>query len=285
MNHPADLISPEVERIVRDLGVPPCPAVLSDFSAEMRREEPDLMRISHLIGKDVAIAGALLKIVNSPLYALRHKAATVRQSLQMLGLRTTSNVVAGLLIRKAFPAVGSVDLTGFWDASTKIAQLSAYFARELGVANLDEAHTFALFRDCGVPVLMGRFPDYGRSIGVEAPHAASDVTLLERERYGVDHAEASAALARSWHMLPQVWSPIAVHHGVEAEARPQIAESAQRLIDVAMLAECAYRAHRCGVDPLTALAAKGDLLDRLGVAPGALDEDARVDVLRLLSGN
>ena len=39
----------------------------------------------------------------------------------------------------------------FWQTSSGIAVVAAQLTRPLGIKNRDEAYTFALFRDCGVP--------------------------------------------------------------------------------------------------------------------------------------
>ena len=147
-----DVVSPATAELIKEIGIPPCPAVLAEFMAEANREEPDFRRLSHLINKDVALAASVLKTINSPFYGLTRKARTVQDALALLGLRETSRLIAGLLLRQAFASSQSPAMYEFWDSSSRIAMIAAYLARELDVARLDEAHTFALFRDCGVPV-------------------------------------------------------------------------------------------------------------------------------------
>ena len=93
----------EAEQIVKQLGIPPCPAVLTVFLREMRQDDPDLPKIGKLIGGDVSLAAAMIKTVNSPFYGLDNKATSVPQALALLGRRTVGNLVTGLLLRQAFP--------------------------------------------------------------------------------------------------------------------------------------------------------------------------------------
>ena len=76
----------EFERTVLELGIPPCPKILLDLSAEVRKEEPDLQRIERLVSGDVGLSAALIKTVNSPFYGLRSKVHSVMQAIHMLGL-------------------------------------------------------------------------------------------------------------------------------------------------------------------------------------------------------
>ena len=76
--------SPTAQELVKEIGIPPCPAVLAEFMAESHKDDPDLRRLSHLVNKDVALAAAVLKTVNSPLYGLSRKARTVQDALALL---------------------------------------------------------------------------------------------------------------------------------------------------------------------------------------------------------
>lgn len=239
-----DPITPEIERLAREIGIPPCPAVLEDFIAETRREEPDFLRVSHLIGKDVALAATVLKTVNSPFYGLRTRVRTIRDALTVLGLTRATRLISGLLLRDAFPKADRAAMERFWDASSKIALITAYLARELEVADVDQAHTFGLFRDCGIPALMSRFPEYRRLAGDAISDGGGPVVARERERFGVDHALLGASLAHTWHLEEALWMPIAHHHPARAADITDAEDPSAKLVAVSLLAEWAWRAAR-----------------------------------------
>jgi HD-like signal output (HDOD) protein len=240
------LRSPGAEQLIKEIGIPPCPAVLAEFMAESNREEPDFRRLSHLINKDVALAASVLKTINSPFYGLNKKARTVQDALALLGLRETSRLIAGLLLRRAFASNQSPAMYEFWDASSRIAMIAAYLARELDVARLDEAHTFALFRDCGVPVLLTRFPEYEGLLAMTRCENERRRSEVERSRYGFDHALVSATLAQSWHLPTDMWQSIRIHNTYDQpgfDADPNMARAAP-LIALGLLAEQLHRIHR-----------------------------------------
>ncbi len=117
-----------------------------------------------------------------------------------MGLRNTVEVVTGLLLRQAFPAGDNTALESFWQTSSGIAETTAQLARPLGITNRDEAYTFALFRDCGVPLMIGKFPLYAKFINQN--RQTGTATAPEVVQFGIDHASLGARLAQSW-MLPQ----------------------------------------------------------------------------------
>src|SRR5687768_5242935 len=104
----------EVERLVKQLEIPPCPAILTRIVREMNSDDPNLSQVSKWVAEDVGLAAAMLKTVNSPLYGLRNKATSVQQALILLGLRHVAQLVTGLLLRQAFPVAQSAAMERFW---------------------------------------------------------------------------------------------------------------------------------------------------------------------------
>lgn len=199
------------ERVIRGIGIPPCPAVLAELLAEMGKDDPDLPHVGLLIGTDAGMAAAMLKTVNSPLYGLASKATTVRRALALVGLKGAGQLVTGFYLRQAFASQRGSVVEAFWSASTRLGLISACLSRLLGVADRDEAHTFGLFRDCGMPVLHGKFPDYARIVEM-ATASGRRFTDVEEEACGVDHACVGAALADSWSLPRHMSQAIVWHH-------------------------------------------------------------------------
>ncbi|MDH4191268.1 MAG: HDOD domain-containing protein [Betaproteobacteria bacterium] len=202
----------EAERIVKDIGIPPCPTILTNLVREMRHDEPDFRRVGELISGDVGLSASLLKTVNSPFYGLRTKATTIQQALALLGLEKVANLVTGLLLRQAFPHSNSAAMEGFWDSSSRVAALSAEFAGKLGGVDTDVAYTFGLFRDCGMPVLAAHFKDYDAILTGKALGPGDIVTAIEAERYGVTHAGIGYSLASSWFLADSLCEAVQNHH-------------------------------------------------------------------------
>jgi HD-like signal output (HDOD) protein len=246
-----NVASPTAHLPIKEIGIPPCPAVLVEFMGESSKDEPDFRRLSHLVNKDVALAASVLKTINSPLYGLSRKARTVQDALVLLGLRETSRLIAGFLLRQAFATSASPAMYDYWDASSRIAMIAAYLARELGIARLDEAHTYALFRDCGIPVLLARHPEYEALLVSTRCENERRRTDAEHSSYGYDHALVGATLAQSWHLPSDLWHAIRVHNaydepGFLADERTRRFGS---LIAVGLLAEQMHRIHRGTYDP------------------------------------
>lgn len=207
---PADLMA-RAEPHAREIMVPPCPDILVDFVAQMRAPAPNLRRLSSLIGSDVALSAALLKTVNSSFYRLTAKASTVQQALAILGLRASANLISGLLLRQAFPVRANPLMQGFWTSTSMLAQCATGLATRLKCIPPDEAHTYMLFRDCGIAAMIARFADYGDIVELFRCKPSARAMAAELHRYRYQHARVGYAFTRNW-MLPETLCLSILHH-------------------------------------------------------------------------
>ncbi|MFN7086272.1 MAG: HDOD domain-containing protein [Burkholderiales bacterium] len=240
------VIGQEAEQLVKSIGIPPCPAILTALVREMRCDDPDFGRIAALISGDVGLAAAMLKTVNSPFYGLHTKATTVQQALALLGLRTVTHLITGLLLRQAFPVADSRFMERFWDLSSRIASVCAQLTRRVRSIDRDEAHTYGLFRDCGIPPLMLKFPGYARALAALDGDSARSIIEIDEEHCGIDHAEIGHYLGKSWYLSEQVALAILWHHDHAALSgkHPALPAASVRLIALGMAAEHVLRTYR-----------------------------------------
>jgi HD-like signal output (HDOD) protein len=233
------LLEIEAQRFAEEVGIPPCPEILARFSAEMQASDPDLRRLSALIANDVGLSAALLSIVNSTFYGLEKKATSVQQALSILGLRAGANIVTGLMLRFAFPAGTSRAMQRFWDDSSTTAAAAAGIAARLKGVDPADAHTYTLFRDCGIPVMLRKFPVYGEVLDANRTKPGRHLITVEDNRFRMNHAHVGFALARGWLLPDSMCKAILYHHQpdtVVAFSR-DLEPANPRLVAFGMLAE------------------------------------------------
>lgn len=227
------------ERSLHDVGIPPCPAILKRFMDEVNQEEPDYNRLAGIIGTDVSLSAGLLKTANSPYFGLRQRARSVHEALNLLGLKTATRAVAGIILRNSFPS--SQNLERFWDASTRIAHLSGWLAKRFAMRGVlaEDAYTFGLFRDCGIPVLLRRFSEYGGVLAAANRDSVQDFCKVEESALPTNHAMVGCMLAQSWWLPEEICLAISNHHepGALLAGGIPLPESSRRLIAVSQLAE------------------------------------------------
>jgi HD-like signal output (HDOD) protein len=153
--------------------------------------------------------------------------------------------MTGLLARQAIPA-NSEALASFWDVSTRRAQAMVFLSRRMRIGEPDVAHTFGLFCDTGVPLLMDRFADYGITFADASLDAARPFTALEDERHATSHAAIGCLLARNWGLSADVGWAILHHHDYAVLDDANTAGAVRSLVALSVLAEsaiCKYQGH------------------------------------------
>lgn len=236
IQHPQ--IDPQLERSLLDIEIPPCPEILTRIMAEMHKEEPDYHRLSNLISADVALSAGLIKTTNSPYFARQQRARTVYDALSILGLRVASHTIAGIILRNLFPDTPS--MVRFWDASARTARLCAWLAHQLDIPDLnaDDAYTFGLFHDCGIPVLISRLPNYKEVLGLANRDAHNEFTAAEDSLLQTNHAVLGSTLARSWWLEEDMCLAIHHHHALTAlTPNSTLPKSCRQFIATAHFAE------------------------------------------------
>ena len=228
-----------IERSILDVGIPPCPLILDRFITETRREDPDFKRLASIIGTDVGLSAGLIKTANSPFFGMRQRVRSVNEALTILGLKSASRAVAGIILREAFPNVPNLER--FWDASARIASLSGWLAQHFEIRGLraEDAYTFGLFRDCGIPVLLGRFPQYEKVLMAANSDANNGFVEVENAGMPTNHAMVGCILAQSWWLPEEICLAIRNHHDLVAleSIDSRLPMQSRRLIATAQLAE------------------------------------------------
>jgi HD-like signal output (HDOD) protein len=237
--------SDPVDALIRSIRIPPRPSLLADLQRELAAPDPELDAIARIVASDVGMSGALLKLANSPFYGSRRKAKSIEQAILFLGINQVAALMTGLLAREAIPATTPA-LANFWDISTRRAQAMAYLARRLRIGAPDVAHTFGLFCDTGVPLLMERFPDFGATFSEAATDPLRPLTALEQERHSTSHAAIGCLLARNWGLSAEVGWAILHHHDYAVLEDGATDDAVRSLVALSLLAERAiakYQGH------------------------------------------
>lgn len=274
----------EMDKALKGISIPPRPQVLVNLRNEMAKDDPDLLQVARLIGGDVGLTAAVLKTVNSPFFGLRSKIGSVSQAVSLMGMKTANQIATGLMLKGAI-AGDKQSLESFWDSAEKAAEISAYLASTLPRVAKDDAYSFALFHDVGVPILMQKFPDYRQTIDLAADESDRPVTAIEDERHATNHATVGYLMAKSWFLPTVICEGIYRHHDATAfDDRDSISPEARTLVAVTCLAESLNDAIR-GSRTNAQWTQMGDrVLDHLGLAEVEY-LDLKEEVAALMSAN
>jgi len=230
---PAEIGRQLAEDILKSIHIPPCPAVVVALLEETRRPEVDFSKLVKLISGDVSLAASMLKTANSPFFALRHKVDSVHQAVSVLGLKNIVQIVMGSALHQALGG-DKVTMERYWDRSNFTAVVASQIAARLHGVSREDAYTFGLFHDCGIPILMQRFPDYCKAFRLGEGRNWPDFREEDR-RFNTDHTVVGYLVARHWNLPDFACQAIRYHHD-----RLHVGHTALTLVSILQMARHLY---------------------------------------------
>lgn len=257
--------------IERGIKIPPQPRVVERFRQQVVRGEKDVRALAQTLGEDPGIVSMLFKVVQSPAYRQYQPFDSVEQILQAIGIEQTRHLVDAIALRAAFPARGnSTAMESYWARSRQVANLAMIIAdarRAHCRVDPDQAYLAGVFHDCGVPVLMQRFPAYCESMALNNPRKWAEIGAEDR-KFFADHAVVGYLVARHWRLPDFVADVVRFHHDLDGSV------AARPLVAILQYAVELYLRDQQTDNPEWP-SQQGAVLDELGLAP--VDEENFAD--------
>ncbi len=243
-----ELTADYIRQVLQGISVPPQPQIMVDLQMEQVMPDPDLRAIAKLIGQDPGLSGALLKLVNSPFFGLTNRIASIQQAVNLLGCNTVINLINAQSIRGELTDEAIVTLNRFWDTAQDVAVTCLSLAKRIGYHSPDEAYALGLFHNCGIPLMLKRFPNY-MTVLEEAYASATDerrVVDTENRLLNTNHAVVGYYTAKSWNLPLHLCEAIASHHNALAIFSEDASRDAQlkTLLAILKMAEHICESHR-----------------------------------------
>lgn len=227
--------------LASDINIPPQPAILLEIEKLLNKPGDNLSAIGKLLGKDAGLSAAIFKLVNSPFYRRSVTISSIPKAVAILGINQVINLVKGLALKKA---LGGNELVyeKFWERSEEIAVLASIIAgKQVSVCNIamDQAYMAGLFHECGVPILLQRFPDYCKLFRLNEGSNWPDFRE-EDHSFNTDHTVVGFLVARHWNLPDFICQAVRFHHD-----RLSVEHSALTMVSILQLARHLHkRLHR-----------------------------------------
>lgn len=223
----------DISRLLRGIDIPPCPEVLSALLKELESGAPNATRVSRLIAQDVALAAGVMKVANSSFFQPARQVTSLADALNFLGFGDIFSTLVRALLQKSLSDATGNRLERYWDSAAYCAAACGALAESLPGTSRENAYCFGLFHDCGIPLLMKRFPDeYRETLRLANRDPQRGFCAIEEARHGTHHAVIGHLVSRTWGLPDPVSQAILCHHdygifekreGIEAETLTLIA--------------------------------------------------------------
>jgi len=211
-------VKTRVMQAMRDL--PPLPTVVQKLLAVMNDEDSSADDVTRVLSSDQALAGKILKLVNSSYYGMSGEVATITRAVVVLGFSGVRNTAMGFGMVSALKKLGGgLDMQDFWDHAIATGAGAQAMAEELPQLKADpeEAFIAGLMHDIGHIVLAGAAPAAyaaarGRADGGE------DALVAEKAELTMTHAAVGERLLRFWQLPPTLQAAARYHHAIKVAA-------------------------------------------------------------------
>jgi diguanylate cyclase (GGDEF)-like protein len=208
------------ERLEKCSSLPTLPAVAVEVLRLCQSDELNLGDIARVIANDPALSAKVLRLVNSPVYALRQPVKTVAHALALLGVNAVRTLALSFsLVRDLRKGQGvGLNLQAYWKRSILAAVGARELAAVLGMgAAKDEAFLAGLLQDLGRLALVRTVPDIYNSICAQVPDEDHRrLAALETEALGCDHAAVGQWLAGRWNLPEPLCLAVGFSHQPDA---------------------------------------------------------------------
>ena len=152
-----------------DIKLPVLPVVATQVIGMASNENTDLSELSQLIHKDQALAGHVLRIANSALFAGNVMVVSLQQAIARLGVNMVGEMATVISIQgQVFQAKGFENkVHQVWEH----ALLSGFFSKEIARAvrrNVEAQFLCGLLHTIGKPILFEMIADIQKSLETHA---------------------------------------------------------------------------------------------------------------------
>ncbi len=207
-----ELIQARIKSVMRNL--PPLPQVTRQLLLVIADEDASAQDVSKVLSSDQALAGKVLKLVNSSFYGVQQEVTTISRAVVLLGFTGVRNLALGFGSVSALQKLGGdIDMKGFWAhalANGSATQVLAPLVKRR--TDPEEAFLAGLMHDIGAYVLAAAVPDiYGPIL--EDP--GRNRLEAEQQMCGLTHAQVGQGLLKFWELPVDFSNAARYHHDID----------------------------------------------------------------------
>ncbi len=191
------------------------PVTMKILSMLEHDDDLDIRELSRVVETDASLSLKLIKVSNSPLFAMPGEISSIHQAIITLGLNRVTNIVLGISIFSKFVLSSKEGMKEiiekYWWHTSSTGMVSKSLAKRLNQSFKEYEFIGGLLHDIGkLAMIQYDFEMYKKVIDLVENEGMID-TAAEKEIFTVDHAEVGAGIAKTWR-LPKALAMILQYH-------------------------------------------------------------------------
>ena len=183
--------------------LPPFSPILNRLMANLAQEDVSFAKTAELIEKDTALAGNVLRLVNSALYGLRGTVNSIRHAVALLGIAKLRNATLSMSVSRMW---GRMKVPPGWSMaefnlhSVGVAILADALAQEKAVEYAEGAFAAGLFHDLGLLLVALGLPEKYKQLALLHKQSPKWMDEYEIQLLGMNHLQLSAEALAVWNL-------------------------------------------------------------------------------------
>lgn len=190
------------------------PDVYYRLEALIEQPGSSLDDFARLLSSEPDLCARLLRIANSAFYSFPSRIESIRQAVQLIGMRQIRELVLATSIANAFrqAPLGMIDMQGFWRHSVATGVLAKCLGQHAHRRQLERYYVAGLLHDIGRLAFFIKLPQLMAGLLLQREQEEIPLYRLEQSALGYDHAQAGGALLQRWRVPESIHQPIRHHH-------------------------------------------------------------------------
>ena len=202
-------MSENIKKLIEDMpNIPSMPLIILNLLDQLNKPEPDIIKLSATISKDLSLTSQLLKLVNSAYFSFYSRINTVSQAAVLLGLNRIRDLVISTAIK---PMIITVCGKTLWEHSIRCAVGAELIAKKLNDDRHEEAFIAGLLHDIGKVTL----ELYNSKMVKEVNNRVllgDERIKTEKQLFGFAHTEIGKVLVSKWKLPNHIGEHVNFHH-------------------------------------------------------------------------
>jgi len=208
-----------IQSLLNNIGeLPTLPSIATAIMEKTLDPNANAKQVADLVEKDQALALKVLKVANSPFYRRIKEISTIRSAVVLLGFNVLKSIVLSISVINLFNKKdkGALDFYSFWQHGIACAVCAKTIASRVIPASAEDAFVAGLLHDLG-KVIADQIicPEGGYAEVLETMNTACrDITEVEQEIIGIDHASIGMFLLERWNLPSHLGKAVGYHHSL-----------------------------------------------------------------------
>lgn len=207
------------------LKIPVLPDVVSKVIALINHPNADANTLARLIHKDQALAGYVLRVSNSPIFAGTREITTLRQAIARIGAKTLGKIALSITMQgTVFKAQGfEEEIKAIWRETLTSGTFAQDIGRIIGETS-ESLYLCGLLHTVGKPVILQALQELQKEMSMELTKPAS-MSLVEEF-----HRRVGYKVAEQW-KLPDAVKDACIYY-----SNPEDGEEHKKEVRITYLA-------------------------------------------------